>query len=246
MPHRVLFECFWVPGSECPKECFLSACWHFKHAKKHSKSSPWSTLSQVPKSTQKALRGALSGPGAPGHSCKWQPGSQGYFLPLELISRKLPHKILRARFVRAKDYLLLLLSIFDTEYDRAKAAPHNGNDPPPAPGSLKRSLFPPLLNNVENKGTQGVPSEVRRGTSSIHFHCPVPRSSSHIGHGDLGAIQKFGVAPKESGHVRKRLIKSHFLGPLQRNPKVRRPILGEFSGNLVRQLTAHYSGKTCH
>ena len=26
-------------------------------------------------------------------------------------------------------------------------------------------------------------SEVRRGTSSIHFHCPVPRSSSHIGHG---------------------------------------------------------------
>ena len=28
--------------------------------------------------------------------------------------------------------------------------------PPPAPGSLKALLFPPLLNNVENKGTQGV------------------------------------------------------------------------------------------
>ena len=28
-------------------------------------------------------------------------------------------------------------------------------------------------------------SEVRRGTSSIHFHRPVPRSSSHIGHGFL-------------------------------------------------------------
>ena len=27
--------------------------------------------------------------------------------------------------------------------------------------------------------------EVRRGTSSIHFHCPVPRSSSQIGHGCL-------------------------------------------------------------
>ena len=45
---------------------------------------------------------------------------------------------------------------FDTEYDRAKVPPYNGNDPPPAPGSLKTLLFPPLLNNVENKGTQGV------------------------------------------------------------------------------------------
>ena len=26
-------------------------------------------------------------------------------------------------------------------------------------------------------------SEVRRGTSPIHFHCPAPQSSSHIGHG---------------------------------------------------------------
>ena len=44
----------------------------------------------------------------------------------------------------------------DTEYDRANVAPYNGNDPPPAPGSLKRSLFPTLLNEVQNKGTQGV------------------------------------------------------------------------------------------
>ena len=34
--------------------------------------------------------------------------------------------------------------------------PYNGNDPPPAPGSLKALLFPPLLNKVQNKGTQGV------------------------------------------------------------------------------------------
>ena len=40
--------------------------------------------------------------------------------------------------------------------DQAKVPPHNGNDPPPAPSSLKALLFPPLLNNVENKGTQGV------------------------------------------------------------------------------------------
>ena len=42
----------------------------------------------------------------------------------------------------------------DTEYDRAKVPPHNGNDPPPAPASLKALLFPPLVNNVENKGMQ--------------------------------------------------------------------------------------------
>ena len=73
---------------------------------------------------------------------------------------------------------------FDTEYDRAKVPPYNGNNPPPAPRSLKALLFPPLLNNVENKGTQGVRARYA-GTSSIHSHCPVPRSSSHIGHGLL-------------------------------------------------------------
>ena len=46
--------------------------------------------------------------------------------------------------------------LLDTEYDRANVPPYNGNDPPPAPGSLKRSLFPTLLNEVENKGTQWV------------------------------------------------------------------------------------------
>ena len=25
VPHEVLFECFWAPASECPKECFSSA-----------------------------------------------------------------------------------------------------------------------------------------------------------------------------------------------------------------------------
>ena len=43
-----------------------------------------------------------------------------------------------------------------TEYDRAKVPPYNGNDPPPAPGSLKALLFPPLSNEEQNKGTQGV------------------------------------------------------------------------------------------
>ena len=46
--------------------------------------------------------------------------------------------------------------LWGTEYDRANVPPYNGNDPPPAPGSLKRSLFPTLLNEIQNKGTQGV------------------------------------------------------------------------------------------
>ena len=48
------------------------------------------------------------------------------------------------------------ISVRHTEYDRAKVPPYNGNDPPPAPGSLKALLFPPLLHNVENKGKRGV------------------------------------------------------------------------------------------
>ena len=58
--------------------------------------------------------------------------------------------------LRTIDYLGGNNITFDTEYDRAKVPPYNGNDPPPAPGSLKRSLFPTLLNEVQNKGTQGV------------------------------------------------------------------------------------------
>ena len=49
---RRLFECFWATGSEFPKECFLSVFWRVL-----------STRSQAPKSSQKALREALSGPG---------------------------------------------------------------------------------------------------------------------------------------------------------------------------------------
>ena len=54
---------------------------------------------------------------------------------------------------------------------------------PPSPGSLKALLFPPLLNKVEYKGTQGVQARYGAELPSIHFHCPVPRSSSQIGHG---------------------------------------------------------------
>ena len=55
----------------------------------------------------------------------------------------------------------------DTEYDWAKVPAHNGNDPPPAPGSLKALLFPPLLRKVQNKGAQGV--QARYGTELPPF-----------------------------------------------------------------------------
>ena len=67
VPHGVLFEQFWAPGSKCPKECFLSAFWRFwgqKMPKNTQKAlTLWGTPRQVPKIAQKALRGALSGPG---------------------------------------------------------------------------------------------------------------------------------------------------------------------------------------
>ena len=46
------------------------------------------------------------------------------------------------------------------------------------------SKSPSVSTPVEQSRKQGDArgaSEVRRGTSSNHFHCPVPRSSSHIG-----------------------------------------------------------------
>ena len=50
VPQRVPFECFLA---------FFSP----KNAKKHSKGTLWGTRSQVPENTEKALLGALSGPG---------------------------------------------------------------------------------------------------------------------------------------------------------------------------------------
>ena len=75
---EVLFERFWAPGSECPKECFLSAFCHF-----------WGSTRA--RSTQKTLFGALGAKcpkelkkhcgehfpaRTPEHSRKWWPGSQ--------------------------------------------------------------------------------------------------------------------------------------------------------------------------
>ena len=59
---------------------------------------------------------------------------------------------------------------------------------PPSPRSLKALLFPSLSKKEQNTGMQRV--RARYGASSIHFHCPEPRSSSHIGQGYiLGKIE---------------------------------------------------------
>ena len=59
VPHGAFFEQLWAPVPECPKECFLAE----KMPKKHSKNPLWGTPRRVPQIAQKALRGALSGPG---------------------------------------------------------------------------------------------------------------------------------------------------------------------------------------
>ena len=56
---------------------------------------------------------------------------------------------------------------------------------PARPGSLKTLLLPPLLNNVQTRERKGY----RRGTA------PVPRSSSHIGHGSQKDILNTNTFP---------------------------------------------------
>ena len=128
----------------------------------------------------------LGQPSVPGTQGRF-PGKQGYFLSLfcilHLNIRKIPGTLAaRTLFVPPagvpRIFLISTPNMTGRRFHRTMEM-----IPPPAPGSLKALLFPPLLKNLENKGMQGGTSEVRRGTSSIHFHCPVPRSSSHIGHG---------------------------------------------------------------
>ena len=71
------------------------------------------------------------------------------------------------------------LWLFNTEHDRAKVPPYNGNDPCPPLVSKSPSVSTPIKQSTKQGNARGT-SEVRHGTSSIHFPCPAPRSSSHI------------------------------------------------------------------
>ena len=68
---------------------------------------------------------------------------------------------------------------FDTEYDRAKV-PRTTEAIPRRPWKAKSPFASRPIKTSIRKGTRGV-HEVRHGTSSIHFHRAVPRSSSHTG-----------------------------------------------------------------
>ena len=64
---------------------------------------------------------------------------------------------------------------------------------PPAPGSLKALLFPPLLNEVRNKGTQGV--QARYGAELPPFISIVRYPGRPV---ILGMERNFGVRGFES------------------------------------------------
>ena len=74
VPHGRLLSAFGHLARSAPNSGFwvLFGTFGAQKGQKHSKSTLWGTPSQVPKSTQKARCGALSGP-APGHSCTWRP-----------------------------------------------------------------------------------------------------------------------------------------------------------------------------
>ena len=69
---------------------------------------------------------------------------------------------------------------FDTEYDRAKVPPYNTSDPTSPLESWKPLCFQ-TYSNKHKGGYASCAHEVQHGTSSIHFHRAVPRSSSHTG-----------------------------------------------------------------
>ena len=101
--------------------------------------------------------------------------------------------------------LTTLGQFVDTEYDRANVPPYNGNDPPPAPGCLKRSLFSNPIKRSTKQGNARGTSEVRRGTSSNHFHCPVPPvvqsyRSPNLGDFRVSETSPCSTAARSSAH----------------------------------------------
>ena len=81
-------------------------------------------------------------------------------------------------FPRRKSAKHRVHSIFcETEYERAKVLPYNGNDPRPPLVVYKPFCFHSIKRSTKQVEARGA-SEVRRGTSSIpflaqHLGCPV-------------------------------------------------------------------------
>ena len=70
--------------------------------------------------------------------------------------------------------------------ENALVLPYNGNDPT-SPWKAK-SPFASRPFKISIKGNARDAREVRRCTSSIHFHRTVPQSSSHTGPRQIAAI----------------------------------------------------------
>ena len=100
------------------------------------------------------------------------------------------------------------IAIVNTEYGRAKVPPYSGNDSPPSRDGLKRLLFLPQLNKVQNKGTQGVrarhDAELPPFISIVrHLCCPVILGMDNLANSELPLPH--GLAPSET------IVRDHHL-----------------------------------
>ena len=68
--------------------------------------------------------------------------------------------------------------------------------------SAKSSYVSTPIKPGTKQGNAKGASEIRRCTASIHFHCPAPRSSSHIGH--VKMLMVLCVLARERERERKR------------------------------------------
>ena len=74
-----------------------------------------------------------------------------------------------------QDFHSLTKALLSTpKYDRLKVSTVQWKRSPPAPGSLKNPSASTLVKTMYKQGNARGTGKVRRGTSSIHFHCPVP------------------------------------------------------------------------
>ena len=75
VPPGVLFQCFWAPGSECPKECFgvLFGVFGAKKTSKSTQKALFGALGARCPKTAKKHSGGHFPVRAPEHSCKWRP-----------------------------------------------------------------------------------------------------------------------------------------------------------------------------
>ena len=114
---------------------------------------------------------------------RWKPGGTSSEFLVVYISRETKHKIPRKlgeiweqNSAQISRHRLLPVEGFPAQWKWS----------PPSPGLVvQKAVSTPVKQSTKQWYPRGA-KEVRRGTSSMHFHCPAPQSSSHIGHGISG------------------------------------------------------------